>query len=133
MYRAGGSTTIFGGSGWGPYSEGPLNAVKKSMLNREGLNEENWMYIAAQRTLEMDEEWKLLRREVLKAGGGLAQSRNFDQPENGGTGEKRTTDDSMDADVSNPSAKRQRTDDNVTLGIYDPQTGLVLRMYHTSS
>ncbi|KAG6806200.1 hypothetical protein H0H93_003363, partial [Arthromyces matolae] len=26
IYRAGGPTTIFGGSGWGPYSDGPLNA-----------------------------------------------------------------------------------------------------------
>lgn len=34
IYRPGGPTTIFGGSGWGPYSDGPLNAVRKSVLSR---------------------------------------------------------------------------------------------------
>ena len=71
IYRAGGPTTIFGGSGWGPYSDGPLNAVRKSFLNREGLNEENWMLSAAQRTLEADDEWKRIRRDALKACGGI--------------------------------------------------------------
>lgn len=68
MYRAGGPTTIFGGSGWGPYSDGPLNAVRKSYLNRDGLNEENWEAIAAQRTRELDEEWKKLRQAALRSG-----------------------------------------------------------------
>ena len=63
MYRAGGPTTIFGGSGWGPYSDGPLNAVRKSLLTRDGLNEENWMYVAAQRTAEASHEWADLRAD----------------------------------------------------------------------
>ena len=70
MYRAGGPTTIFGGSGWGPYSDGPLNAVKKSYLNREGVGEENWMAVAAGRTREADEEWGAMRRRGLGGGRG---------------------------------------------------------------
>ena len=38
MYRAGGATTLFGGGGWGPYSDGPLNAVRKSQLKQDGVN-----------------------------------------------------------------------------------------------
>ncbi|KAI0074934.1 hypothetical protein K474DRAFT_1685549 [Panus rudis PR-1116 ss-1] len=71
MYKPGGPTTIFGGSGWGPYSDGPLNAVRKSLLNRDGLNEENWMYVAAVRTGESNREWARLRRENLKVFGGI--------------------------------------------------------------
>jgi hypothetical protein len=71
IYRAGGPTTIFGGSGWGPYSDGPLNAVRKSMLTRDGLTEENWMSIAAQRTNEAGEEFSKLRREGLRVCGGI--------------------------------------------------------------
>lgn len=118
IYRAGGPTTIFGGSGWGPYSDGPLNAVKKSMLNREGLNEENWMFIAAQRTLEMSEEWKNLRHETLKANGG-STSDNRD----GDVGTKRAADDEMDVDTED--AKRPKRDAFASKGIYDPQTGHV--------
>lgn len=66
MYRAGGPTTIFGGSGWGPYSDGPLNAVRKSLLNRDGLNEENWMFIAAQRTSEASAAWARQRKGLLR-------------------------------------------------------------------
>lgn len=66
MYRAGGPTTIFGGSGWGPYSDGPLNAVRKSLLNRDGLNEENWMLIAAQRTSEASAAWARQRKGLLR-------------------------------------------------------------------
>jgi chromatin structure-remodeling complex protein RSC7 len=67
IYRAGGPTTIFGGSGWGPYSDGPLNPVRKGFLNREGVNEENWMYQAARRTREADDEWKKIRGENLRS------------------------------------------------------------------
>ncbi len=41
VYRAG-PTTLFGGNGWGPYSDGPLNAVRKSVLSLDGVTEENW-------------------------------------------------------------------------------------------
>jgi len=71
IYRAGGPTTLFGGPGWGPYSDGPLNAVRKSLLNRDGLNEENWMLIAAQRTAEASAEWAKRRRRALVPYGGI--------------------------------------------------------------
>ena len=71
MYRAGGPTTIFGGSGWGPYSDCPLNVVRKSMLNHGGLNEENWIFVAAQRTAEASVEWARHRRSALRPCGGI--------------------------------------------------------------
>ncbi|EAU84128.2 nuclear protein localization [Coprinopsis cinerea okayama7 len=67
MYRPGGPTTIFGGSGWGPYSDGPLNAVRKSLLTRDGVLEENWMFMMAGRVREADEEWARWRAEARKA------------------------------------------------------------------
>ncbi|KAF5350549.1 hypothetical protein D9756_008720 [Leucocoprinus leucothites] len=63
IYRAGGPTTIFGGSGWGPFSDGPLNAVRKSLLSRDGVTEENWMWMMASRVQEADDEWARLRKE----------------------------------------------------------------------
>jgi chromatin structure-remodeling complex protein RSC7 len=66
IYRAGGPTTIFGGYGWGPYSDGPLNAVRKSILTRDGLTEENWMYKMAEKTQETNEEWNITRRDALQ-------------------------------------------------------------------
>ena len=71
IYRAGGPTTLFGSAGWGPYSDGPLNAVRKSLLNRDGLNEENWMLVAAQRTAEASAEWAKQRRGALVPYGGI--------------------------------------------------------------
>ncbi|KAI0089622.1 chromatin remodelling complex Rsc7/Swp82 subunit-domain-containing protein [Irpex rosettiformis] len=118
MYRAGGPTTLFGGSGWGPYSEGPLNAVKKSMLTRDGVHEDNWMFVAAQRTLEMGEEWKKLRRAALRANGGA------DVGSGGGEATKRAA-----PDVTGPGHagnKRPRAGEDGPLGVYEPQTGIVL-------
>jgi chromatin structure-remodeling complex protein RSC7 len=66
VYRAGGPTTLFGGNGWGPYSDGPLNAVRKSVLSRDGVTEENWMWMMALRVNEMNEEWTVKRKESLK-------------------------------------------------------------------
>lgn len=67
MYRAGGPTTLFGGTGYGPFSEGPLNAPKKAYYSREGINEENWMWEAAKRVGEANEEWAKARRTALTA------------------------------------------------------------------
>jgi chromatin structure-remodeling complex protein RSC7 len=71
IYRAGGPTTLFGSAGWGPYSDGPLNAVRKSLLNRDGLSEENWMLVAAQRTADASAEWAKQRRGALVPFGGI--------------------------------------------------------------
>ena len=70
IYRSGGPTTLFGGSGWGPYSDGPLNAVRKSVLSRDGVTEENWMLMMATRALEAGEEWTKWRKESVMVGGG---------------------------------------------------------------
>ena len=128
IYRAGGPTTIFGGSGWGPYSDGPLNAVRKSVYNREGLNEENWMHIAAQRTLEAGDEWTRLRKETLRAYrsvyGDPAEEEVVQSP-------KRAADE-IDIDDSVVQTKRRRVaaDRSLPLGVYEPQTGLVLCQSH---
>ncbi|KAI0827389.1 chromatin remodelling complex Rsc7/Swp82 subunit-domain-containing protein [Trametes gibbosa] len=118
MYRAGGPTTIFGGSGWGPYSDGPLNAVRKSYLTREGVNEENWMYAAAERTAEAASDWAKLRRENLKLAGGIYG----DLPDDFTQGEKRGAEE-MAQDES--SRKRRAQENHLPLGVYEPQTGLV--------
>ena len=65
-YRAGGPTTLFGGIGWGPYSDGPLNAVRKSILSRDGVGEENWMYMMATKVSDASAEWAKLRKEAVK-------------------------------------------------------------------
>lgn len=71
IYRAGGPTTIFGGSGWGPFSDGPLNAVRKSLLSRDNVTEENWMLMMAARVREADEEWEKWRQEARKVPEGV--------------------------------------------------------------
>jgi chromatin structure-remodeling complex protein RSC7 len=115
MYKAGGATTIFGGSGWGPFSEGPLNAVKKSYYSREGMTEENWMWVAAERTAKASAEWKKLRSDGLKVVGGIL----------GDIGEK----EEKGGEESGREGKRRKAGydkDELPLGIYEPQTGVVL-------
>ncbi|TFK53150.1 hypothetical protein OE88DRAFT_1711867 [Heliocybe sulcata] len=109
MYRPGGPTTIFGGSGWGPFSEGPLNAVKKSMLSRDGVTEENFMLVAAQRTAEASAEWAKLRRNTLLPCGGILG-------EIGG-GEEEGED---------ARRKRRKVEEELPLGVYEPHSGIVL-------
>ena len=57
---------MFGGIGRGPYSDGPLNAVRKSILSRDGVGEENWMYMMATRVSDASAEWAKLRKEAVK-------------------------------------------------------------------
>ncbi|KAG7442805.1 uncharacterized protein BT62DRAFT_904881 [Guyanagaster necrorhizus] len=105
IYRAGGPTTIFGGSGWGPYSDGPLNAVRKSLLSRDGVTEENWMWMMAQRVLEGDGELAKWRRNRLKPGGGETM---------------------REEDVEPLKKKRKvSSDDPLPMGVYEPHTGNV--------
>ncbi|KAG6380160.1 chromatin remodelling complex Rsc7/Swp82 subunit-domain-containing protein [Boletus reticuloceps] len=73
VYRAGGPTTLFGASGWGPFSDGPHSAVRKSMLTREGLTKDNWMSEAARRIQEMNSEWTKMRQEARTACGGILE------------------------------------------------------------
>nr|VWP02400.1 Multicopper oxidase [Ganoderma boninense] len=120
MYRAGGPTTIFGPSGWGPYSDGPLNAVRKSYLTRDGVNEENWMYVAADRTAEMSNEWTKLRKEALKVCGGILAD-TLDGEIDIGRGEKRSAEEIMEED-----RRKRDQESRLPLGVYEPQTGIVL-------
>ena len=76
LYRTGGPSTIFGGNGLGPFSDGPLNAVKKASLNREGVSDENWMHWMAERTRELEETWLKARQEALKPAGGLVVTKS---------------------------------------------------------
>ncbi len=116
LYRAGGPTTIFGGSGWGPYSDGPLNAVRKSYLTRDGVNEENWMLVAAERTLEMTDEWAKLRKEALKVCGGILDVEGEQDATPGKTAEE----------IMDRERKKREQESQLPVGVYEPQTGIVL-------
>lgn len=118
IYRAGGPTTIFGSSGWGPYSDGPLNAVRKSMLTRDGLTEENWMSIAAQRTIETGEQFGRLRREALRACGGV-----LGDPSSAPGSPKRSTEDENE---ETREERRRREEAELPLGVYEPHNGIVV-------
>ncbi|KAJ6613593.1 chromatin remodelling complex Rsc7/Swp82 subunit-domain-containing protein [Mycena sp. CBHHK59/15] len=121
VYRAGGPTTIFGGSGWGPYSDGPLNAVRKSLLSRDGVSEENWMWMAATRTLAADEEWARWRKESIKPmdllGNVVKGKRKADAEQE---------EEQEDANTA-PAGKKLRLDpaDDLPLGVYEAHSGIV--------
>ncbi|KAF8653665.1 hypothetical protein AX16_003816 [Volvariella volvacea WC 439] len=154
IYRAGGPTTIFGGSGWGPYSDGPLNAVRKSVLSRDGVTEENWMWMFASKSGESDEEWAKLRKEALKAGlaeelalaagqGSVGGQPGQQQPvqtqgqqQTGINALKREVEEGdgeedeqmVDVDSLEPKAKKKKVgfqEDRTPIGIYEPHTGLI--------
>ena len=122
VYRAGGPTTLFGSSGWGPYSDGPHSAVRKSMLSREGLTEENWMWEAARRVHEMNTEWSKMRREARTACGGILEG-------NSGSGkgkEKEDVNGTMDVDGEGDAGQKKKGEgEELPLGVYEPHSGLV--------
>ena len=154
IYRAGGPTTLFGGQGWGPYSDGPLNAVRKSLLNRDGLNEENWMFVAAQRAAEANADWAKQRRRALVPYGGIFGAApmpppgKMDDEEEGGGGvgaggegakevrqgkgraQEREDNDGAQEKRENEAGsrrrKRARREEKVPRGVYEPHTGIVL-------
>ncbi|KAK2460792.1 hypothetical protein APHAL10511_007262 [Amanita phalloides] len=133
IYRAGGPTTIFGGSGLGPYSDGPLNAVRKSLLSRDGVTEENWMYMMATRVLEAGEEWAKCRREAIKAWANIDALGGGDgtpQPIYGSGRGKEVEEEEEADDKDNPEqvAKKRKTADERDerpLGVYEPHSGIV--------
>lgn len=115
LYRAGGPTTIFGGSGWGPYSDGPHNAVRKSFLSREGLTKENYMAIAAERTSALGEEYRKLRAEGISTTGEIAFRSKRDEE-----GEELETD--------KPVMKKRKIRpgaNNLSLGAYEPHSAIL--------
>jgi hypothetical protein len=158
IYRAGGPTTLFGSAGWGPYSDGPLNAVRKSLLNRDGLNEENWMLVAAQRTAEAGAEWAKQRRGALVPYGGIfgataASSTHAEKKEEVGEEERikgkadakrqahgdeqdqgaqeRREDDGAATDAR--ARKRARWEEKEPTGVYEPHIGIVLCQFFFST
>ena len=145
IYRAGGPTTIFGPAGWGPYSDGPLNAVRKSLLSRDGVSEENWMYRMATRVAEAGDEWAKWRKEGTKPGGGasaegiLSGMMGALLPVVVDEGKRKVVereDDEGDeeeargsVEVVAPTVKRRKVgfeSKELPLGVYEPHTGLVL-------
>jgi len=107
MYKPGGPTTFFGGNGLGPF-DGDLSMIKKMAIQREGVDRENWMWTSAMKVQEWNEEWTNARKERLKACGGILAA------EPNGT-----------AETEEPEKKRQRIDDGLPSGVYEPHSGIV--------
>lgn len=144
IYRAGGPTTIFGGSGWGPYSDGPLNAVRKSILSRDGVAEDNWMWMMATRVNEADQEWAKWRKESLKAlhgvdgvlmGGtgsvaanGMMPKHKYADLQEEEEEDEEADDEENSAAAVEPAPKKRRVGFEAEarpLGIYEPHTNLI--------
>jgi chromatin structure-remodeling complex protein RSC7 len=146
IYRAGGPTTLFGSAGWGPYSDGPLNAVRKSLLSRDGVGEENWMYMMANRVMEAGEEWTKWRKEGLKVGGGAGAEEIMSNMMGGPVPVPRADVDNKRGEMEEaaedgeeelrgsteaiePPLKRRKVsfeDNQLPVGIYEPHSGVVL-------
>lgn len=146
IYRAGGPTTIFGGSGWGPFSDGPLNAVRKSLLSRDGVTEENWMWMMAGRVGEADEEWARLRKEgrgkagltvsgVVMGGRGSAWERPDPVVEEvkEETNTQVEDSDAMNTGGAAAGVKRKNREEEGALGVYEPHTNLIFCEYVSPS
>lgn len=121
LYRAGGPTTIFGSSGLGPFSDGPLNVVRKSLLSRDGVSEENWMWMTAMRTLTAGDEWTRLRREGLRpmdAAGNVAKGKRKAEAE--------AEEEQQDTADSNKKVKPDsEAPSDLPLGVYEAHSGVV--------
>lgn len=153
VYRAGGPTTIFGGSGWGPFSDGPLNAVRKSVLSRDGVAEENWMFMMASRVADAGDEWAKWRREGIKVGGGgegliptvvedfpdvvpKKKSRERGVEEYQEEEEEEDEEDEEGVELVEPVSKRRRVGfkgDELPLGVYEAHTGVVHCQSHINA
>jgi chromatin structure-remodeling complex protein RSC7 len=130
IYRAGGPTTIFGSTGWGPFSDGPHSAVRKSLLTREGLTEENWMLEAAKRVGDAGDEWTRMRREARVAcggilGDGLDKGKGKEVQVAEGEEKRGATEELEGAERKRAKAEESQ----YPLGVYEPHTGLVHCMY----
>lgn len=118
LYRAGGPTTIFGGSGLGPFSDGPLNAVRKSLLTRDGVAEENWLWMMAMRVSEANEEWAKQRKEAVKSMQTLMGGPVPPTPA--------PLDDAAANGAGEPQAKKRRVvQDQPVLGAYEPHSNII--------
>ena len=144
IYRAGGPTTLFGGNGWGPYSDGPLNAVRKSVLSRDGVGEENWMFMMATRVSDASAEWGKLRNEAMKVvegvdglvlGGALMpptdasadnkQAVEETEEANEEDEDEEVVQDQATVDGENPPVKKRKVGFEIerpAIGVYDPHS-----------
>ena len=134
---------MFGGSGWGPYSDGPLNAVRKSILSRDGVGEENWMFMMAARVSDASAEWGKLRKEALKVvegvdglvlGGALVpptdastvkQAAEEAEEANEEEEDKEGVQDQAMVDGEQPSVKKRKIGFEIerpAVGVYDPHS-----------
>jgi chromatin structure-remodeling complex protein RSC7 len=135
---------LFGGIGWGPYSDGPLNAVRKSILSRDGVGEENWMYMMAMRVSDASAEWAELRKEAVKVVqgvdglvmGGALMPPLTDASNNKPAVEEieEPNDDEKEEDVQDqtlvdgekkPLAKKRKKIERSAVGVYDPHSHTV--------
>ena len=144
VYRAGGPTTLFGGIGWGPYSDGPLNAVRKSILSRDGIGEENWMYMMATRVSDASAEWAKLRKEAVKvvegvdglvmggalmppmdasAGNNKLSVEEIEEPNDEVENEENVQDQALAMDGEKPRVKKTKKKiERPAVGVYDPHS-----------
>ncbi|KAJ3754855.1 chromatin remodelling complex Rsc7/Swp82 subunit-domain-containing protein [Lentinula raphanica] len=131
MYRPGGPTTIFAGHGFGPFYE-PLNPVRKSLLNRDGVSEENWMWMMATRARDANERWRKCRDGAI--GAGASRTTHTAPSWKGKERADPETPTEMGATVKTAaSVKKQRKvtfgpdggGPTLPLGVYEPHTGTV--------
>ena len=87
------------------------------MLTRDGLTEENWMLTAAQRTNETGEEFTKLRRQGLRACGGILG----DPSSTPGTPKRSAEDESEET----REERRRREEAELPLGVYEPHNGII--------
>jgi chromatin structure-remodeling complex protein RSC7 len=117
--------------------------VRKSLLSRDGVTEENWMWMMAGRVGDADEEWARLRKEgrgkagmtvngVVMGGKGSAWQRPdpiLVDPikENPVLGEQDESNASgVDTTVVKAGTKRKAPDGYGTLGVYEPHSNMIL-------
>ncbi|KAF8579967.1 hypothetical protein K439DRAFT_1358324 [Ramaria rubella] len=107
LYKPGGPTTFFGGNGLGPF-DGDLSMIKKMAIQRDGVDRENWMWTAASKVQEWNQEWTKARKERMKVCGGVLTADS-----NGGETEEGL------------ETKRRKLNDVLPLGMYEPHSGIV--------
>jgi chromatin structure-remodeling complex protein RSC7 len=94
-----------------------LNPVRKSLLSRDGVNEENWMWKMAEKVLESGREWTQCRREAMKGGVStdgdeLTMTGMMPPPTDAGN-------------VAEPETKQRKLSET-PLAVYEPHSGITL-------
>ena len=95
------------------------------------MNEENWMLVTAERTIELNQEWAKARKKALRAIRGVPDqvTASVDSAAAKNANESPKRSNAMDVDVvgdGEPSThKRKKSDEYMPLGIYEAHSGLV--------